>query len=57
MVEQEVEEVAVARHRHGIHVSAAGNKHAIEGLLETVSFIQSMPRLYTEGPAVAQSVK
>jgi hypothetical protein len=43
------EEAAIARQRHGKHISTAMNKHeTIEELLEAVFSMQSAPRLYNE---------
>jgi hypothetical protein len=45
----EQEEAAIARQRRGKHVSAATNQHAtIEGVLEAVFSVWSVPRLYSE---------
>jgi hypothetical protein len=43
------EQAAVDRKRHGNHVSVAMNKRAkTEELLEAVSFVWSVPRLYSK---------
>jgi hypothetical protein len=43
------EETAIARQRHGKHVSVAVDMHAtVEELLEAVFSMWSVPRLYNE---------